>query len=361
MLMLRHAALLSLLLASISTKPMAAQTCGTCGPLSLAQSTDVTAIASQTPNDTWVPAGTTPIQIGANQTVWTGLGHFSVSISQWMSTSLPTFLPPGTYQAWCGTAPGQAFNTIGTTQNRFTATTILADTNTSTAITSEQLSEINFILNNKKGFSYSPTIFDVQLAIWAVLGTVSDSQYLIPNGLAAADELYQHAAAMVAGYHSNLNALFAPSAGQITALILLSNQLGIQNLLVEVVNCATIGDRVYVETGTSATCSSNSADGTCQTFNGSTALQQGINGVTVTLLNSQGVAIATAVTGPSPASYPYMPPGTNGYYQFSGLNCPSSASAPGYTVQAPATVPGISGTLPLTPTQNSKSAATDSN
>jgi Putative Ig domain len=362
-LLLRHAALLSILLAGISAKPASAQTCGTCGPLSLAQSTDVTAIASQTPNDTWVPAATTAITIGANQTVWTGLGHFSVTVSQWPNTPLPSFLPPGTYQAWCGTAPGQAFNTTDSRQNRFTASTVLADTNSSTAISTAQMAEINFILNNKKGWNYTPTIFDVQLAIWAVLGTVSDSDYLQANGLLAADELYQHAAAMVAANQANptANPLFAPAAGQITALILLSNELGIQNLLIELVNCATIGDRVYLESGTSASCSSNSADTTCQTFNGSTPVQQGVNGVTVTLLNSLGLPIATAVTGPSPASYPYMPPGTNGYYQFSGLNCPSSPSSPGYTVQAPATLVGISGLLPLTPTVNSTNGATDSN
>jgi len=84
-------------------------------------------------------------------------------------------------------------------------------------------------------------------------------------------------------------------------------------------------------------------------FNGNglqDAGEPGINGVTVKLYNGSVVPanlIATTVTGPAPAGYAFLPHGSNGYYQFTGLCSgtynvvvdPAQAALAGFTASPP--------------------------
>ena len=330
----RSCSYLLLVLAAASVRMAPAQSCPSCGPLSVPP-TVVNGALLPNPNTSITPATN-------------GTGEYSVTVTSFGATPLPAVLPPGRYQAWCGTSPMD-----GAASDLFTATS-------TPPMGTVVLSEINFILNHKQGFQYSPTVFDVQLAIWTVLGSMQESD-LMANGYSAADELYRAASNMAQAAAQNPALLFAPAAGQTTVLVLLSSQTGAQHLLVELVNCGSIGDRVYLEQNGDNSCSNGAGSGTCQTFSGSTPLQPGINGVAVQMTDAAG-QVFTTVTAPSPASYPYLPAGTSGWYQFTGLSCPSSLGAPAYSVQTPASLSGIAGqTVSLTPTQNSSNTATDSN
>ena len=118
-----HATLVVLAAAAASPNGHAAsQACGTCGAISIPD-TPVKVVASQNVNIASMPAST-------------GMGKFKLTISQSPSgTPLPASLPAGTYQAWCGTTPSDAFGQAGD----FTATTNLGSTN----ITSTILNQLN--------------------------------------------------------------------------------------------------------------------------------------------------------------------------------------------------------------------------
>ena len=95
-----------------------------------------------------------------------------------------------------------------------------------------QWNEINYILNNKQGY-----VIDVQVAIWGVLGTISESD-MVSAGYTTAATIYN--AAVTNGQN------FTPAPGQHTAVMLLSSHRSgsavWQHLIVEMVNCGSIGE-----------------------------------------------------------------------------------------------------------------------
>ena len=124
------------------------------------------------------------------------------------------------------------------------------------------------------------------------------------------------------------------------AILLDSGSRGIQNLLVEVKGpCSAIGDFVWNDLN----------------HDGLQGVREpGINGATVRLTDS-ALGTLTTVTGPAPASYPFLPAGSDGYYQFAEL-CAGAA----YEVKvddSPSALTGISPNLK----QQGPDTAIDSN
>jgi hypothetical protein len=298
--MLQRAALVLpvLALSVVFPQSAAAQVCSTCGPMSVAP-TQVGGLLTTTSNSNATPAST-------------GYGKFTVAISQSGTTPLPTNLPAGNYPAWCGTRLAD-----GVQSQPYIATSAPpANVSPATLIDPIVMSEINYVLNHKQGM-----ISDVQAAIWTLLGTTAVLD-LQDFGLTTAIAIVNDAIAN--GQH------FTPAAGQREALLLLSTSntanTQYQHLLVELIHCGSLGDRVW---------SDSNANGLQDSG------EPGINGVTVQLQDSNGNALASVMTMPSPVNYPYLPANTDGWYQFTGL-CPGST----YKVNIPTGQSALTGTTP---------------
>ncbi|HLH18216.1 MAG TPA: putative Ig domain-containing protein [Bryobacteraceae bacterium] len=310
--------------AFVLSTPASAQTCSACAAVSIPP-TPVHAVVSPNSNPQITDAST-------------GWGEFSIKISPSSTgAALPAQLPAGNYQGWCGTVQTDQ---AGQTPD-FTASTSLGSTNP--PITSTVLGELIYLLNHKQG-----TVADVQEAVWTIL-TPSRDAYLLANGFTTADAMYQAAVLNFASY--------TLPAGGIYPVVLLSNNNGVQNMLVETIYGGSIGDRVWLDTATPQT--GYAGAGGIQQFNTfpnpPSPYQPGINGVTVKLLDASGNLLATTVTGPSPVNYPYLPPQTNGWYQFTGLG-----NSTNYQVAIDTTQPALAGTAP-SPALQGGNTATDSN
>jgi len=82
--------------------------------------------------------------------------------------------------------------------------------------------------------------------------------------------------------------------------------------------------------------------------------EPGINGVTVQLQDTSGNTLATTITGPAPSGYPYLPAGSQGYYQFANI-CQGS-----YSVVVPVQ-PALSGFVPSPSMAGGSNPSNDSN
>jgi hypothetical protein len=268
----------------------------------------------QSPVRLQIPAGTNSAQPASS-----GLGLFNATISNSPSGSP---VPNGPYAVWCADFQTAAVNANSDYVPYSTYGTLPP------AVQGAPWPKINWILNNKQG-----TVGDVQRAIWIVLTGTST----LPQT--------PESDAMIAG--ANANPAFVPGPGQVMAVFLYAdgfstNLLTRQDLIlvVPVPDCGAIGDFVWRD---------NDYDGLQD------AGEPGINGVTVRLLQGSNV-IATTVTGPVPAGYPDLPPGSNGYYQFTGL-CQNT-----YTVSVDVNQPALSGFI-ASPANvgGGSNASTDSN
>jgi hypothetical protein len=230
-----------------------------------------------------LPTGTVSINaIGNGNTgepASSGEGYYKVQVS------LPGFtgsLPDGSYPGWCATKEEEPVVASGD----FTPASTY-----SPALTSTQWNQVNWILNNKQAAGLA-SVLEVQQAIWTVINGSYAGATATAQALAAAAQL-------------PAGTSFVPAPGQVMGVLLTSITPGIQKILVEVKNpCGAIGDFVWNDANDNGIQDSGEA---------------GINGVTVQLLDSAKNLLATTVTGPAPASYPFLPAGSNGYYQFVGL------------------------------------------
>lgn len=263
-------------------RPAVAQTCSTCPAIAFAD-TSVKVAISNTASSSLTPAST-------------GLGLYRATISPAASGPLPDALPAGRYPVWCGARPQDA---------------VLNGTYKATAtppIDAAVWNRINYVLNHKIG-----TVTDVQEAIWALLGTMPLATLNAEAHLNAV-AMYNDAVAF--------GTSFTPAAGQRVGLVLRAPSTSYQNLIVELVNCASVGDQVWQDTNGNGV-----AD----------AGEPALNGITVQLLDAAGAVLATAVTAPSPNDYPYLPAGTDGWYRFTG-NCPGN-----YQVKIDTAQPALGG------------------
>ena len=233
--------------------------------------------------------------------VESGLGRFTLQIAAAAGATMPVNFPAGRYQAWCGTYPGVGFASPGT----WTATVNAG--NATPPLGADILPLINYILNHKQG-----TVEDVQEAIWRVLGTRT-TDFLIASHFDLALNMYNDAV--------QYGATFKPDLGQKMAIVLLSPSIDVQNMLVEMINCGAIGDRVWVDTASDGLQNRNVLVGYSEA---------GINGVTVKLLDpANGDAeVASTMTGPLPLYYSFNPTAPKaagwGWYQFTGIDCNKS-------------------------------------
>ncbi len=296
----------------------AAQQCTNCTPISIPD-TQVSGDPTGGGRDTY-DVNSTPSMYTGSSGQSEQPGYINVVITPSGTTPLPANLPAGTYPAWCGTSPSD-----GNGAQNYVATTA------SNPYSATQWNEINYILNNKQGY-----VIDVQVAIWGVLGTIAESD-MVAAGYTTAAAIYN--AAVANGQN------FIPAPGQHTAVILLSQHRSgsavWQHLIVEMINCGSIGEVFWNDS------TNNNGILPFTTVNGTTtAAEPGINGITVNLLDANNNVIATTVTAPSPIQYPYLPPDTNGWYQFTGL-CPGT-----YSVSFEANQTALAGLVLETPVTN---------
>lgn len=271
-----------------AVRPAIAQSCAQCPPIAF-EDTAVRVTVGSTAASALTPAST-------------GAGQYRATVAASGTTPLPAALPAGRYAAWCGMHPQDAVGT-GT----FTATT-------APPIAPAVWNRINYILNHKIG-----TILDVQEALWTLLGTMTVAEL---NATAHLNAIAMYQDATVLGD------AFTPAAGQRIGVLLRASAAGYQHLILELVNCGTIGDRVWRDTN-----GNGAADLT----------EAGLNGVTVQLLDAAGAVLATAVTAPSPVDYPFLTVATDGWYRFAGY-CPGA-----YHVKVDPAQPALGGAQPTTP------------
>jgi hypothetical protein len=291
----------------------------------------------------------TPVQVALISTNTTtdpalnNTGEFTATLYSSPNTPLPASLPAGNYPAWCGTRVGDAYGS-----NTYTATTTppASGTVSPAALSDPNVwNEINYALNHKAGY----TISDVQAVIWTLLTTLSPST--LQSRQPSAYPLYQ--AAVTNG------TTFTPALGQTHMMLLLNPTAGTQHIIVELLTGGAIGDRVWQDPDANGiqdtvTLVNPSLIDISQSFGyysdgASTYSYQfkssepGINGVRVDLysVDSTGAAsvspIASTTTANSPANYPYLPPGTSGWYQFTGL------AGGSYQVRIDVTQPAVGG------------------
>jgi hypothetical protein len=265
-----------------------AQACASCSSGSIPD-TVVRSTVSWTANNAVIAAAT-------------GAGVYNVVVSS-ASVPLPAGLPAGAYPAWCGTGPRDAVSS-----QDFTATSM-------PTVSTTVWNEINYVLNHKRG-----TISEVQEAIWVLLGTMTVAAV---NAQADINAIVMYNDAIAYGGN------YVPAPGKRIGLLLRTSRLGYQDLILELVNCASIGDRVWMDTNGNAAPDPG---------------EPGLNGVIVQLLNSAGAVIASTLTSPSPRNYPFAAAGMDGWYQFSGL-CPGN-----YRVSIDAAQAALRGATPVSPT-----------
>jgi uncharacterized repeat protein (TIGR01451 family) len=282
---------------------------------------------------------------------------------------LPAGLAGGMYTAWCGTRQGD--QTLGTPVIFNANSTPPAAGTIAPGKLSQQIiwNEINYVLNHKQFVlnGQQATVEDIQAAIWKLLNTLltveSQNQ---PTGVALAADAVAN------------GANFTPQPGGTTMVLLqYPSRTGFQHMIIEVPLCGSLGDRVWMDANgdglqnaqqqtiadanTLAAYFNLSYDGV--NFHGwkFPDSEAGIDGVQVELKDALGLQhLAYATTGTVPYGYPYLPQGTHGWYQFTGL-CPGSYTAvvPNYSganVQA-----SLAGTSPTTiHAQNGAYAGNDS-
>src|SRR5207237_10665014 len=134
--------------------------------------------------------------------------------------------------------------------------------------------------------------------------------------------------------------------GERIALVLVSHLAGVQNIIVELSNCGSIGDRVWWDVNNNHLQDITPLYGNLlqPTVVTGYKYEAGINGVTVVLTDNSTGFLTSTVTGPSPYNYPFLPPGTDGYYQFPGL-CPGRS----YSVSLNMSQPSLGGATATTP------------
>jgi hypothetical protein len=278
-----------------------------------------------------------------------GPGRYMLTVYPTDTISLPAGLTAGTYNGWCGTSTGNppleapqtyaAYSSYSTLPSPFSPGTLRFQAT---------WDEINYILNHKDHVynGTAATVSDVQTAIWGAVSYYQGAYYyqslsslqLQPAGF----DLFQEALNYV-----TTNGAYVVPPGGVRMLLLVAptpSHPTSQHMVVEVPNCPSLGDRVWndgdglglqnitqVNLGSTLTSfdytkyfrlSYNSTTGNYSAYQLS-ANEPGINGVTVNLYDTvptQGaVPIATTTTGPTPFGYPYLPQGSPGYYQFTGL------------------------------------------
>jgi hypothetical protein len=288
-------------------------------------------------------------------------GEFTAVVYNDPAMPLPASLPPGSYPAWCGGRSGQSFDQSQAYSLAFTPAAVPGTITPALLAQQTTWNQINYVLNNKGAFQ----IVDVQVVIWGLLNglcspanTSCTSASYITQRDPSALPLY-NAASGSAGQN------FTAAPGQITMALLANTNTTNQNMIIELVNGGMIGDRVWFDkngNGIQDVAVISGTPGVLLTltqvlssfgyyFDGAVdhAYQYsepgvtgdaGLNGITVQLQDSNGNVVASKVTGPSPASYPFMPPGTNGWYQFTGLDY--AAFSPGaFKVVVPTSQPAI--------------------
>jgi len=260
-------------------------------------------------------------------------------------TGLPTgyAIANTTYLGWCPDYFGDfSNNTASTPYTLYSSYAPALPVNAQSA----NWDKVNWLLNHKPTGSQSTWI--VQQVMWRLMaGQYGPASQGFPLPQPDTDNLYNQALAQGAG--------FMPTAGQVVGVLMYIDGIydypdGVnglpgngqpnvfQEVLIEVPVTSWIGDFVWSDLNNNGI---------------QDAGEPGINGVTVQLLQGSTL-IATTVTGPAPAGYPFSPPGGgNGFYQFSELN-------PGtYTVYIDNTQPALGGYLPAKTGQGTP--ATDSN
>jgi hypothetical protein len=276
-------------IAGVAPRPLFAQTCSGCAAPSFAD-TSVSVSVGLTAGRSVTPAST-------------GAGEMRVNVQPISGFALPSGLPAGVYAAWCGASRADA-----TAPGVYTATT-------RPVLDAVVWNRIHYLLNHKAG-----SVTDVQGAIWALLGTLPLSTL---NSEAQMNAVAMYEDAIARG------SSFVPAAGQRIGVMLLSTQPGVQHLILEMVQCGSIGDRVWSDTNGNGIADAGEA---------------GLNGVTVQLLDAAGAVLTSTVTEPSPVDYPWLASGTNGWYRFTGY-CPGP-----YQVRVDPAQPALGGAMPSTPT-----------
>jgi len=238
-------------------------------------------------------------------------GYYLVQVSQSTAVNFPN----GDYQAWGGTLSTDPVNPGNLNAPAYTASTNgsgAGGTYNELTYTSVLLGEISYILNFKIG-----TVLDVQQAIWLVLNQALTNPLAINPSTVSANANAMYNAAITNG------STFVPGPGQRLAVFLVpldaTPTSPDANLILEMTACGQIGDRVWFDTNGNGLQDYTIVPSPITGFPTINYTEPGINGVTVQLKDSLGNLLSTTVTGPSPANYPYLPAGTSGFYQFTGL------------------------------------------
>jgi len=265
-----------------------------------------------------------------SQSAVNNTGEFTAILYSTPTVPLPGVLPAGNYPAWCGTKRLQSFGNDLT----YTATSTPPSVISPTELSNQTVwNEINYVLNHKSGFAIS----DVQAVIWgltnglcAPTATGCTSDNFIQSKVPTAYPLWQSAISAAA-------MSFVPQLGDNHMALLINPIPNTQHIVIELKTGGQIGDRVWqngdgmgVQNSKTVTSPSNidltQSYGYYKDNTGSYAFQYtepGINGVKVDLYSVDAFGnttfVKSTVTSPSPASYPYLPPNSDGWYDFTGL------------------------------------------